>query len=67
MKTFRLVSMFPTEKFAWWQLVCPVCDYSWEESTHDLWNVAALMCPGCRVYLGVGDCDFHGDDNSPQG
>lgn len=63
------VTVWPTERrtsedIAVWMLVCPDCGFIWHESTHDLWNVCSLECPGCGRLLGVPEQAFHGDVNA---
>ena len=57
--------LIATDVYTEWVARCPVCKgEGWRETTHSLWNVAAVPCPWCGTMLAVEDQDFHGDSNA---
>ena len=59
----HFLSLLHGPGYALWTLTCPMCLNEWEESTHELWNVCALTCPGCLGFLVLHIDEFHGDSN----
>ena len=61
MTELLVLELKPTDDYTKWLARCAYCRIEWFETTHDLWNVAAVSCPFCNVMQGINTKDFHGD------